>query len=156
MNMTAQHVWDRMLLHIFIQEFAWSGKYDTKMSSLSRYFHAATGLTVDGLKRSPGRGHMDMTVRRFVCGHLPRLARIILDKEKTHDDVEDLVEKLQRWSIDTLPTDPAHQRDSAYFRREGQAYAFSRLKTAQFAEAIEKANAQVAASGIRTGRRRHA
>lgn len=151
-----QIIWDRMLLHIFLEEFSWGLKYDTKMLTLVRYFYAATGTSIEGLKRIPADGHMSVTVRRFICGYLPRLARILIDKEKTHDDVEALVKDLQRWSIDTLACDPLQAKDRKFLRQEKSAYDFACLQNKRFAEAVDTANAQQAASGLRVKRRRRA
>lgn len=126
----AQRIWDRMLLHTFIRDF--NSKYRTTVRTLVSNFSMATGQGIEGLKRVPSFAFDSMTVSRFVCGHLPRLATIVIDKEKTEDDVEDLVEKLQRWSIDTV-VDKKAVAERNYFTRDRDAYKYSRKVTSEAA-----------------------
>lgn len=121
-----QRIWDRMLLHTFIRDF--NSKYRTTVRTLVANFCMATGQSIDGLKRVPCFAFDNMTVSRFVCGHLPRLANIVIDKEKTLDDVEDLVEKLQRWSIDTV-VDKKAVAERNHFTRDHNSYKYSRKAT---------------------------
>lgn len=141
-----QQMWDRLLLHIFIRD--WTSEYRTGMTGLVNNFEYMTGRSIKDLKRVPNFHTDRMTVVRFVCGYLPRLARILIDKEKTHDDVENLVEKLQRWSIDTVRDRTATNERTARVREE-KSFAYTRKVRKQNIEQAQAVTQFQTAHGIK-------
>ena len=130
-----QKMWDRLLLSVFIRDF-YSDKYRQSMGSLVFCFESMTGHKIGEIKRGPVNSHQcnQMNVVRFVCAHLPRLATILIDKEKTMDDVDDLVDKLQRWSINTVAEDRKMVNEARRRRYDTDVYRASRRGVAIRAE----------------------
>lgn len=125
-----QSLWDRLLLVRFIDNFT-TGKSSTRMWVLAAIFQDMTGVDPGILKRTPRNYHHGtMTASRFVCGHLPRLAKIIIDKDKTKEDIPDLVEKLRRWSIDTVIREHDQQKETSEKSYSAIKYKGSRVALA--------------------------
>ena len=135
-----QSAWDRMLLTRFITHFN-TGNGSLRMHYLSVVFQDITGVDPMTLKRTPrNHHHGTMTVSRFVCGHLPRLAMILIDKNKSLDDVPDLVDKLQRWNIDTLMSERQQKQESAEKSYSKLKYLGDRLEVSGMLSFKEKSS----------------
>ena len=135
-----QACWDRLLLTVFLQDFNSNNRY-LSMYDLVRTFEAMTNVEVTTLKRTPQAfNHRRMSSSRFVCGHLPRLARILIDCNKTAEDIPDLVEKLQKWNIDTVMVDPKSRADSVEKNKSKKAYVAARMAQVGEMEFADKSN----------------
>lgn len=152
--MEAQTIWDRLLLNLWFDDYYGRTSKAVKTSWVVSSFIRAYGQRPEdlGLKRIPRNYWQSHTaIGGFVALCLPRLNKILLDCEKKRDDIEDLVEKLSRWSIDTLDVRAAASKeDTAEQRKTKQEYRAAVIGMALVNEARVAGNEATAGARIRT------
>lgn len=90
-----QAEWDRLLVTSFFERMdypMWRLVWDLN--------------DLQGLKRVPKLQHRSMTVARFVSGHIPTLARVLWNSNKSK--IDEIVNALTRSRIDTQDRDHSH------------------------------------------------